>query len=77
MIGGPAVEAAAVAVLLGAWPFPWPYTATPAEWQWLVSAAMERAMVLRSEELKTLVEAVGAHVGNRVGEVMVRALGAR
>jgi hypothetical protein len=35
-------------------------------------AVLERAARMRAEEMRAVVEAIGAHVGNRVGEVLAR-----
>jgi hypothetical protein len=68
MTGHPAVEAAAVALLCG-WS-PLDYARASGLDRIFADAVLQRAAELRSEEISRQVEAIGQHVGNRVGEVV-------
>jgi hypothetical protein len=71
MRGHPVIEQAAVALLCGMDPLR--YLAADGVARVAADLVLERAAKLRSEEMRSLVEAVGAHVGNRVGEILARA----
>jgi hypothetical protein len=70
MTGHPAVEAAAVALLCG-WD-PWSTPAHAGVERIFADAVLQRAAELRAEEMSRQVEAIGHHVGNRVGEVVAQ-----
>ena len=71
MTGHPVIEQAAVALLCG-WD-PLRYLSFSGQERLIADLILKRAAHLRTEELQRLVEAVGAHTGNRVGEILARA----
>lgn len=70
MTGHPAVEAAAVALLCG-WD-PIAYARPSGVERIFADAVLQRAAELRAEEMGRQIEAIGQHVGNRVGEVVAQ-----
>ena len=73
MSSHPAVEAAAVAMLRGWQPLPWAYADVPDEYMSYANRVLSRAAELHADEMNAVVQAVGAHVGNRVGEILAKA----
>ena len=75
MRGGPAVEAAAVALNRGWAPMACGWAEVPDEFRDFAGQVLVRAQELHAQELKALAEAIGALTGNRVGEIVARAFG--